>query len=131
MADDGLRDMALVRAFTDLTGDLSDFIQKELRLARAEIAQKLSFQLQAGVWFGASGVLGFVVVLLIMQGVVFALANAGLALHWACFLVAALLAIAAGLAFYYGRAGSAEDLMPTRTARQFNEAIRTAKEHLQ
>jgi Putative Actinobacterial Holin-X, holin superfamily III len=131
MAHDALRDTALVRALTDLMTDLSDLVQKEVRLARAEIAHKLNLRLQAGIWFAVAGLLGLVVALLVVEGAVFALASAGLALHWSCLLVAAILAAAAALALYYGRLRSAGDLAPTRSARQFNEAIRTAKEQLQ
>ncbi len=130
MAHDALRDTALVRALTDLMADLSDLAHKELRLARAEITQKLTVRLRAVAWFALAGLLGLVVSLLIVEGVVLALASRGLPLHWSCFLVAAILAAAAALAFYVGRVGSAENIAPTRSVRQFTEAIRTAKEHL-
>ena len=44
--------------------------------------------------------------------------------------VAAVLAAIAGAAFYYGRASSRESLVPTRSVRQINEDLRTAKEQL-
>lgn len=128
MAHDTLRDTALVRAFTDLMADLSDLLQKEVRLVGAEMRHKLAVRLQAGAWFAVAGLLGLVMSLLIVEGLVFAVASAGLALHWSCFLVAAILGVAAAFAYYCGRAGSAEDLAPTRSVRQFNETIRTAKE---
>ena len=131
MANEALRDTALVRALTDLMADLSDLVQKEVRLARAEIAHKLNLRLQACIWMAMAGLLALVAALLVVEGAVFALASAGLALHWACLLVAGILAALAALAFYYGRAGSAGDLVPTRSARQINEAIRNAKEQLQ
>jgi Putative Actinobacterial Holin-X, holin superfamily III len=130
MAHDTLRDTALVRAITDLLTDLSDLVQKELRLARAELTYKLTVRLQASIWFAIAGLLALVAALLIAEGVVLALASAGLALHWSCFLVAGLLAATAALSFYYGRAGSAEDLSPTRSARQFNKAVNAAREQL-
>jgi hypothetical protein len=129
MAHDTLRDTALVRAITDLLADLSDLVQKELRLARAELTHKLTVRLQTSIWLAIAGLLALVAALLIAEGAVLALANAGLALHWSCFLVAGILA-AAALSFYYGRAGSAEDLTPTRSARQFNKAVNAAREQL-
>jgi Putative Actinobacterial Holin-X, holin superfamily III len=131
MAHNTLQDTALVRALTDLMTDLSDLFQKEVRLARAEISHKLTLRLQAAAWIGVAGLLALIVVLLIVEAAVFALASAGLALHWSCLAVAGILAVAAAVAFYAGRTAGTEDLSPTRSARQFNEAIRTAKEQMQ
>ena len=128
MAHDHLRDSALLRAVTDLVQDLADLVQKELRLARAEIAHKLTLGVHAGIRMAIAALLAIVGVLLIVQGIVFALAATGLPLHWSCFVVAAVLLAAAAITFYSGRA---EDWTPVRTVRQFNETIRTAKEHLQ
>jgi hypothetical protein len=131
MAHDHLRDSALMRAVTDLVQDLADLVHKELRLARAEIAHKLTLGVHAGIRMAVAAVLAIVGVLLVIEGVVFALAATGLPLHWSCFVVAAILLVAAAIAFYSGRAAGTEDWTPVRTVRQFNETIRTAKEHLQ
>src|SRR4029077_10360077 len=97
MAHESPRDSGLVRAATDLFADLSDLIQKEIRLARAEIVHKLTLGLRGGVWMAAAGVVGFLAVIFILEGVVFAIASMDIELHWACFIVAAaLLLIAAG-----------------------------------
>jgi len=130
MAHDSLRDSALVRAVTDLMADLSDLVQKEVRLARAEIAYKMTIRLQAGAWFAVAGLLGMAAFLLIVEGVVLTLVSAGFALHWSCFAVAALLVAFAAFAFYFGRAHGSGELTPTRTARQFNEIMKTAKEQM-
>jgi len=131
MVHDTLQQTALYRALTDFTSDLSDFVQKEVRLARAELTQKINVRLYGGLWLVLAGFVGLIAVLLVIEGVVFAIASAGLALHWSCFLVAAILAAAAGVLFYRGRAGVASgDLAPTRTARQFSEAVSIAKEQL-
>jgi cobalamin synthase len=50
-----------------------------------------------------AGVLGVVAVLLVVEAAVFALASFGLALHWSCLLVAAVLAASGAAAFYHGR----------------------------
>ena len=131
MAHDQLRDSALVRAVTDLVQDLADLVQKELRLARAEMTHKLALGVHAGIRMAVAALLAIVGVLLIVQGVVFALAALGLPLHWACFVTAAVLLAAAAIVFYSGRAAGSEAWTPVRTVRQFNETIRTAKEHLQ
>jgi hypothetical protein len=130
MAQENFRDATLIRAATDLLSDLSDLVRKEFRLARAELAQKLNERLHAAIWIAVAGFLGLTAVLLLVEGIVFALASAGLALHWSCFLVAVALTAIAALAYYLGRSGLSGDLAPTRSARQFNEAVRTATEQL-
>jgi len=105
-------------------------MQKEIRLARAEISEKVSAKLRAVVWMGAAGLLGLVVALLVIEGVVFALIGWGLSPAFSCLLVAALVALLATVLFYQARSMLAEEFLPTRTARQINKDIRTAKEQL-
>jgi hypothetical protein len=124
-----LRESVIVRAMTDLLADLSDLIQKEARLARAEVTAKLTSRLRGGVWMAVGGLLGLVAALFVLEGVVFALAHAGMPLHWACLLVAAVVALAAALAFHAGRSQGDSELAP-RTTRQFDETLRTVKEQL-
>jgi hypothetical protein len=131
MAHNTLQDTALVRAFTDLMADLSDLLHKEIRLARAEISHSLTTRLRAVTWLAVAGVLGVVASLLIVEGAVFALASTGVPLHWSCVAIAGVVAVAAAIAFHAGRTGGEEDFTPTRAARQFNEAIRNAKEQMQ
>jgi hypothetical protein len=131
MAPSGFQDTALVRAVTDLFGDLSDFIQKELRLLQAELTDKVTQRLKAGIWIAGAGFLAVVAFLLVVEGIVFAIASAGLGLYWSCFVVAAAIAVIAAVMFYYGRASMGSDnLVPTRSARQLSQAMSTAKEQL-
>jgi O-antigen/teichoic acid export membrane protein len=129
MAHESLRDSGLVRAATDLFADLSDLIQKEIRLARAEIVHKLTLGVRGGVWLAVAGVLGFLAVIFVLEGAVFAIASAGIALHWACFIVAAALLLIAAGAFISGRSQAEAEFAP-RTARQLGATLRTAKEQL-
>jgi hypothetical protein len=131
MAPNGLHETALVRAVTDLFTDLSDLLQKELRLVQAEVTAKVADRLKAGVWMAGAGFLAVVAFLLILEGIVFAIASAGLGLYGACFVVAAGLAVIAAVMFYFGRASiGSENLVPTRSARQLSQAMATAKEQL-
>ena len=57
MADDNLWETRLIRAVTDLGAGLADLVQKELRLARSEIVQKVTLGLQAGAWFAIAAAL--------------------------------------------------------------------------
>jgi putative superfamily III holin-X len=61
---------------------------------------------------------------------VFGIASFGLALHWSCLIVAAVLGAGAAAAFFRGRANAQEELTPTRTINQIKQDIATTKEKL-
>jgi hypothetical protein len=130
MALDHLQDSGLTRALTDLLADLAELVQKELQLAKTEITEKITSRLRASAWMVVAGILGFVAALLVVEAAVFALASFGLALHWACLLVAAVLIAIAAAAFFHGRSLADDDLLPSRTARQITQDIKTTKEQL-
>ena len=130
MAYESLQNSMVARTIADLLGDLSDLVQKEIRLARAEVMDKVSRRLEASIWFAVAGLFAFVALLLVIEAIVFGLASLGLPLHWSCLVVAVVLTAIAGAAFYYGRSSSQESLVPTRSVRQINEDLRTAKEQL-
>ena len=130
MAEESLWETRLIRVVADLGTDLADLVQKELRLARAEILQKPSLGLQAGAWFAIAAVLGLFAVVLVLEALVFGIAAAGVPLWGSCLLVALLLSALAAIAFFYARRQSSEDMTPVRSARQFTRAIGTVKEQL-
>ena len=130
MALDRLQNSALAQAFTGLLADFGDLAQKEMQLAKAEVTEKITSWLHASIWMVAAGLLALIALLLVVEAAVFAIASFGLALHWACLVVAAVLAAAAITAFYYGRSVADDDLLPKRSARQISQDIRTAKEQL-
>ena len=125
-----LKHSVLPRVLADVVGDLADLVQKEMRLARTELTEKLATKLRAGLWMGVAGVLGLIAFLLVIEGIVFGIATMGLALHWSCLLVAAVMAVAAGAFYALGAAKAREELTPTRTIRQVKQDIATAKEQL-
>ena len=130
MAYERLRNSGLTQALSDLFGDLGDLVQKEIQLAKAEITDKITSRLRASVWMVSAGFLGLIAALLVVEAAVFALASLGLELHWACLLVAAVLAAAGAAAFYHGRSVAEAELLPTRSVRQITQDIKTAKEQL-
>lgn len=130
MAPDGLRNSTLPRALSDVLADIADLFQKELRLARAELSAKLATKLRAGIWLSSAAVLGLITAILLVQALVVWITTFGIALHAACLLVAALMAAAAALAYYMGRADAREELLPKRTVHQLNEDLETTKEQL-
>ena len=120
---------SLPNAFSKVVTDLADLMQKEMQLARAELSEKLSVSIRAGVWMSAAAVLAIVGVFLIVQAIVLGLsAETGIALHWSCLIVAAVLAAAAGAGFSKGRADVPEQLTPDRAINQVKQDIAVAKE---
>jgi len=119
----------LPNAFSKVVTDLADLMQKEMQLARAELSEKLSISIRAGVWMSAAAVLAITSVFLIVQASVLGLSAAtGIALHWSCLIVAAVLAAAAGAGFSKGRADVPEQLTPDRAINQVKQDISVAKE---
>jgi hypothetical protein len=125
-----VKNAVLPRVLSEVVADLADLFQKEMRLAKAEISAKVSTKLAAGVWMCAAIGLGIVAVLFALQALVFAIASAGIELYWASLIVAGALAIIAAIAYAKGRSDAREEFAPTRTIRNVQRDIATAKEQL-
>ena len=120
---------SLPNAFSRVITDLADLMQNELRLARAELSEKLSITIRAGVWMSVAAVLAILAALLVVQACVLGLSGAtGIALHWSSLIVAALLAAGGGAAFAKGKADVPEQLAPDRALNQVKQDIAVAKE---
>lgn len=120
---------SLPNAFSRVITDLADLMQKEMRLARAELSEKLSITIRAGVWMSVAAVLAILAAVLIVQACVLGLsATTGIALHWSSLIVAAVLAAASGAAFAKGKADVPEQLAPDRAINQVKQDIAVAKE---
>jgi hypothetical protein len=130
MAYERVTQSALPQAISDVVADLADLFQKEMRLARAELSTKLNTKLMAGAWFSAAALLALVAVLLVVQAAVFAIASFGIALHWSCLIVAAIVAALAIAFFFRGRSDAREEVTPVRTLNQIQRDISTVKERL-
>jgi uncharacterized membrane protein YqjE len=125
-----LKSSVLPHMVTEVIGDFADLVQKEVRLAKVEVSEKLETKLRAGLGMGIAGGIGIVALLLAVEGVVFAIASFGIALHWSSFIVAAALGAIAYGVYAKSRADAREELTPTRTLHQVQQDIRTAKEQL-
>jgi len=95
MGAERLKGAALPRAASDVLMDLADLVQKELRLARAELSAKLTTKLRAGIWVSIAAGCALVAVLFAAEGVVIWITNFGIALHLSCLIVAGVMAAAA------------------------------------
>jgi hypothetical protein len=68
--------------------------------------------------------------LLVIEAAVFGIASFGIALHWSCLIVAAILAVAAGTAYAMGRSDLDAPLTPNRTIGQLKKDVTTAREQV-
>ena len=127
---ESLKNTALVGAFSDVVGDFADLLQKEMRLAKAELSAMLSAKLRAGMWMSVAALLGIFAALVLIEAAVFGIAAYGIALHWSCLIVAAVLAVVGAAAYAKGSADAREEITPTRTLHQIKQDIATAKEQL-
>ena len=128
MAYEHLKDSALPRALSDVVADLADLFQKEMRLARTELSEKLSIKVRGGIWMAVAGAAALIAGLLVVEAAVFGIAAAGIALHWSCLIVAAIFLALGALAYAAGRSDLDEELTPKRTLHHIQEDVTTAKE---
>jgi NAD/NADP transhydrogenase beta subunit len=125
-----IRRSALSVAVGDVLQDVSELQQKEFQFARGEFSAKLDAVVRRVAWIAAAGVFAVIALLALVQAAVFALADAGLALHWSCLIVGGALAGLALLTYIVGRTGNHGALSPSTTLHHLTMDIRTAKEHL-
>jgi hypothetical protein len=111
-----------------LARDVQDLVWGELRLARAELDQKLHRIILAAVWLAGGALLAFSGLVVILQGVAFALA---LVLPtWAAFLIVGIAIVLIGAVF--ARSGlallSLKALTPDRAVASLQKDVRLMKE---
>ena len=125
---DQVSDSALLRALSDVVADLVDLIQKEIRLAKTELADRISQKVRGGLWLLIAGGIGFIAVMVFIEAIVFAIASYGLALHWSCTIVAVTLLVFAAVAYGKGRAKAKVELTPTHALHQIQRDVAVAKQ---
>ena len=130
MAHEQLRSTTVARALTDVVGDFTDLLQKELQLARAEISANFAAKLHGGLWIAIATVFAGLAFFLALQALVFGIASYGVAIHWSCLIVAGTTAVLAALAFLVGRTNADRPFMPQRTIHQLKQDVNLSKEQL-
>ena len=128
--NENLKNSALVGALSDVIGDLADLVQKEIGLAKTELAAKISQKVTGGIWLAVAGGIGLLAMMVVVEAAVFAIASYGIAMHWSCLIVAGAMAILAGAAFVKGRADAQVELTPTHSLHQIQRDVAAAKEQL-
>jgi drug/metabolite transporter (DMT)-like permease len=125
-------DRSLKELFGDLTHSVTTLSRKEIELARAEISEKVS---QAGVAAGAvaaGGILALAALIVILQALVIALTELGLAPALSALIVGGVVAIIAFALIYKGMNDlKASNLAPTRTVEALRRDADMVKEHAQ
>jgi len=121
----------LVSLVTQLASDFAYLLQTEIRMARAELSERLSAAASAGAYVAAAAVLllsGFIVLLV---DIARWLEVAGLFYPWSLLLVA-IVALAAGGALAFVGVGRLKEssLVPQRTLGQMREDFMVAKDHV-
>ena len=130
MVGDRLRTSTTASTLGDVVGDLTDLVQKEMRLGQAELSANLSAKLEGGLWLAAAGALAGIAFLLIVQAAVFAVVSYGVPMHWSCLVAAGAVSLVAVLAYLVGRQDANVALMPRRTINQIQRDVILSKEQL-
>jgi len=130
MTTERLRASPLPRALSDVVVDVADLVQKEMRLARAEIGEKLSNKLRAGTWMLIAAAVALIAFLMLIEGLALWIATFGVSLYASHWIIGAALALISVLAYFAGRADARESLAPERTIHQVNRDLRDTKERL-
>ena len=110
--------------------DVQDLVWGEVRLARAELDQKLHRVIMAAIWLVGGALVAFAGLVVILQGIALALALVLPA--WAAFLIVGVAIVAIGALF--ARSGlamlSLKALSPDRTIASLQKDTRVVKEHI-
>ncbi len=113
----------------NLATDLQDLVRGEVRLARAELDQKLNSLVLAAIWLVGGALVAFAGLVVLLQAAAFLLAK--VVALWASFLiVGALIVIVGGLLARSGLAMlSLKGLTPNRTMANLQKDANLVKEH--
>jgi uncharacterized membrane protein YqjE len=121
----------LTSVLTRIVSDLAYLVQTEIRLARAELGEKVSQAASGGTLIGVAAVLFLPGLFLLLLCLVAWLARAGLPERWGLLLVGGIVVLAAAaLVLKCIRNLTQPTLLPTRTIDQVKADISVAKEHV-
>ena len=112
-----------------LATDLQDLVRGEVRLARAELDQKLDRVIMAAIWLVGGALVAFAGLVVLLQAVAFWLARSMPV--WEAFLIVGLLIVVVG--GLLARSGlamlSLKTLTPDRTVASLQKDANLVKEH--
>jgi hypothetical protein len=127
-----IRDSArpLASTVTEVVSEIAHLLQIEVRLARAEIGEKLASAANGGMLVGVAAVLSLAGLIVLLLAAVKWLDIAGLPQEWGLLLVGGIaVIIGIALALVGANRFRAPALTPDRTISQLRADISVAKEH--
>jgi drug/metabolite transporter (DMT)-like permease len=125
-------DRSLKELLSDLTNSVTTLFRKEIELARAEMSEKVSQASIAAGSIAAGGVLALAALIVLLQALVIALAELGLAPALSALIVGGVVAIIAFALIYKGMNDlKASSLAPTRTVEALRRDAHLVKEQVQ
>jgi drug/metabolite transporter (DMT)-like permease len=121
------------RSFKELLGDLtssvSTLFRKEIELARAEASEKVGQAAVAAGSIAAGAILALAALIVLLQALVIALTELGLAPGWSALIVGGVVAVIAFALIYKGMNDlKASSLAPTRTVESLRRDAHMVKE---
>jgi hypothetical protein len=122
-------DRSLKELFGDLTNSVSTLFRNEIALARAETSEKINHALIAAGSLAAGGILALAALIVLLQALVIALTELGLAPALAALIVGGGVAIIAFVLIYKGINDlKASNLAPSRTVESLRRDAQMIKE---
>jgi hypothetical protein len=126
MEERSLRDLV-----ADLGSSITTLFRKEIQLARAETSEKISQAGGAVAVIAAGGVLALAALIVLLEAIVIAIADAGLPPAAAAAIVGVAVAVLAYVLIHMGiRNLRASQLVPSRTVDALKRDAQVAEEHL-
>jgi drug/metabolite transporter (DMT)-like permease len=126
MEERSLRDLV-----ADLGSSITTLFRKEIQLARAETSEKISQAGGAVAVIAAGGVLALAALIVLLEAIVIAIADAGLPPAAAAAIVGVVVAVLAYVLIHMGiRNLRASQLVPSRTVDALKRDAQVAEEHL-
>ena len=114
----------------DVATDLQDLVRGEVRLARAEIDQKLDRLITSAIWLGGGALVAFAGLVVFLMGLA-AILGLFMPAWLALFLVGAAIIVVGGLVARSGLEQlSLKSLVPDQTASSLGKDVRVVKEHI-
>jgi uncharacterized membrane protein YqjE len=111
----------------EVTGNLSKLMRQEVALAKVELKEEAAKAGKAGGLLGGAGAVGYLVLVFLSLGLMFALDNA-MGIGWAALLTAVLLGIVAAVLFVLGRNRFKQvNPKPEQTVETLKEDVQWAK----
>jgi len=126
-----MKERPLASVLTQVVSDLAFLLQTEIRLARAEIGEKLSTAANGGMFLGIAAVLLLAGLFVLLLDIVRWLEVAGLPEQWGLLIVGGV-SVGIGVALAWKGANNLKGsaLVPDRTIEQLQADYTVAKEHV-